>query len=48
MRFLETLFLIIYIPFLIVAVLMHEIRGLWDCEPGQQVEPKWKDGEEIK
>ena len=48
MRFFETLLQILYIPSLIIGVWIHEIRGLWDKEPGQHVEPKWKDGEEVK
>lgn len=47
MRILETLFLIIYIPFVIIGVWIHELRGLWDKEPGMHIEPKWRDKDEF-
>ena len=47
-RFFEILFFIVYIPFLIIGVYIHELWGLWDKEPGQHIEPKWKDGEEVE
>tara|TARA_A100001201_G_scaffold136173_1_gene124954 strand:+ start:1238 stop:1396 length:159 start_codon:yes stop_codon:yes gene_type:complete len=44
-RFFEILFLIVYLPFMFIGIWIHELRGLWDKEPGMHIEPEYTEPE---